>query len=94
MFCVYVLRSKKNGAKYVGYTNNLKRRLSEHNQGKNFSTMGRGPFELIYAEAYLNSKDAWAREKFLKSGWGKNYLERVLKNYWFQSKKLGGKSSK
>jgi len=84
---VYVLRSKKDNFNYVGCTNNLKRRLVEHNNGKVFSTRDRRPFILIYAEYYLNQQDAFAREKFLKTGWGKNYLKRALKNW---SKKLGG----
>lgn len=89
MWHVYVLKSKLDGNKYVGMTNNLRRRLAMHNSGKVFATSGRQPFEMIYIESYLNKFDAAAREKFLKSGWGKNYLQRVLSNY-FKSKKLGG----
>ena len=87
-YYVYVLHSGKDKSNYVGCTNNLKHRLSQHNSGKVFSTKNRRPLKIIYAEIYLNQQDAFAREKFLKSGWGKNYLKRVLKNYW--SKKLGG----
>ena len=51
---------------YVGYTNNLRRRLGEHNDGKNFSTAPRLPFELVYYEAYTAEADARRREKSLK----------------------------
>jgi len=89
MWHVYVLISKRDGDKYVGMTNNLQRRITMHNTGKVFATRNRHPFYPIYIESYLNQRDAAAREKFLKSGWGKNYLHRALK-YWSESKKLGG----
>lgn len=73
---VYVLRSETSGRLYTGCTSDLRKRLAEHNSGKSTYTKGRGPFELIYYEAYRNSKDAFAREKHLKSGPGKNYLKQ------------------
>jgi len=54
----------------------------EHAEGKVFSTKGRGPFELIYYEACSDSGDAFAREKYLKSGMGKRYLKNRLKRYF------------
>ena len=66
MFYVYVLKSKKDNKLYIGYTNNLKKRIQEHNKGKNFSTAQRGPFSLVYYEAFKSQKDATAREKKLK----------------------------
>ena len=91
-YYVYVLCSEIDKENYVGCTNNLKRRLIEHNAGKVFSTTKRIPLKPIYIEIYLNQQDAYEREKFLKTGWGKNYLKRVLKNYFREklSKKLGG----
>ncbi len=82
MFYVYVLRSQKDQKLYTGYTNDLKRRISEHNSGENFSTSPRTPFALIYYEAYINRNDAKNREKFLKTGWGRNKKKKVLKNYY------------
>jgi len=78
---VYVLRSEKDKCWYTGYTQNLKKRLSQHNQGKSLSTKNRGPFQIIYSEAGLNLDDAKAREKYLKSGMGKRYIKNRLKNY-------------
>lgn len=76
---VYVLRSKKDGNWYSGCTGDLRKRLKEHNEGKFESwTKGRGPFEVIYYEAYRNVKDAFAREKQVKSGPGKEYIKRRL----------------
>lgn len=66
MFYVYVLKSLKDQNLYIGYTNNLKRRLVEHNDGENVSTSYRRPFRLIYYEAYLSKVDAQQREKKLK----------------------------
>ncbi len=66
MFYVYVLKSEKDKKLYIGYTNNLKRRIQEHNQGKSFSTARRGAFSLIYYESFVSQKDATTREKQLK----------------------------
>ncbi|PJE67520.1 excinuclease ABC subunit C [Candidatus Shapirobacteria bacterium CG10_big_fil_rev_8_21_14_0_10_40_9] len=66
MFYIYILRSKKDGQLYIGSTNDLRRRLKEHNEGKVFSTKFRTPFELIYYEAYKIEKDARKRESNLK----------------------------
>ena len=66
MFYVYVLKSNKDDKLYIGYTNNLRRRVSEHNNGKNFSTKNRGTFSLVYYESYKSQKDATTREKQLK----------------------------
>ena len=66
MFYIYVLKSEQDEKLYIGYTNDLKKRIAEHNTRKNFSTRSRGKFELIYYEAYKSEKDARLREKMLK----------------------------
>ena len=66
MFYVYILRSKKDGNLYIGYSKDLRRRLEEHNLGKSASTKPRIPFELIYYEAYKSQEDALKREHMLK----------------------------
>ncbi|MFA5805658.1 MAG: GIY-YIG nuclease family protein [Melioribacteraceae bacterium] len=80
-FYVYVLKSKKDGKFYTGYTNNLKRRISEHNVGKVDSTRNRMPLELIYWEGCLNQSYAIQREKYLKTAWGKRYIKNRIKYY-------------
>ncbi len=72
-YYTYFLKSKRDDRFYTGSTDNLRRRLEEHNH--------RAPFELIYYEACLNEQDARAREKYLKSGMGKRYLKNRLKNF-------------
>jgi len=66
MFYVYALKSLKDGSIYIGCTNNLRRRVEEHNKGEGKSTKHRAPFELIYYEAYKSEKDAKYREHNLK----------------------------
>jgi len=66
MFYVYLLQSKKDKDLYVGYTEDLKRRFKEHNDGKNQSTKHRRPLVLIYYEAYRSRSDAEKREQMLK----------------------------
>lgn len=81
-FYVYVLQSLSNLQWYTGCTNNLRKRLDEHNSGKSSYTSHRGPYRLIYYEACLNEKDAYAREKYLKSGMGKRYLKNRMKRFY------------
>ena len=71
MFYVYVLHSTKDNGFYIGFSTDLKRRLSEHKRGASFATKSRGPWKLIYYEAYTEREDAEGREKFLKSGAGR-----------------------
>ena len=81
MFYTYILRSTKDKRWYTGCTKDLRKRFSEHNNGKVVSTMGRGPLELIYYEACRNESDAFYREGYLKSGPGKKYLKNRLKRF-------------
>jgi len=66
---------------YTGCTNNLRRRIKEHNEGKVQITKNRKPFKLIYYEACLNKEDAYQREKYLKTGMGKKYLRNRLRKF-------------
>ncbi|MEK7175887.1 MAG: GIY-YIG nuclease family protein [Patescibacteria group bacterium] len=66
MYYIYILKSQVDGNMYCGSTNDLRRRLTEHNDGKNRSTKARKPFELRYYEAYFNESDARSREWSLK----------------------------
>lgn len=85
MYYVYVLHSQKDGQLYTGYTSDLKRRLMEHSAGKTASLVYRLPVKLIYYEAYVDVADAKGRELFLKSGSGKTYLKKQLKNYFLKN---------
>ncbi len=82
MYYVYLLESQTDHNWYIGYSTDVERRLSEHNAHKNISTRFRGPFKLIYYEAYCHKKDALGREKFLKSGSGHRFLKKQLRHYF------------
>jgi len=80
MHYVYILKSKKNGKFYKGLTDDLKRRIKEHNSGNSTFTRNNGPWELVYYEAFKSEKDARIEEKFLKSGKGNERIKYLLKN--------------
>ena len=80
-YFVYVLQSVKDSKFYTGFTQDLDKRLSEHNSGKVNSTKYRIPLELVYFEASKDIQDATHREKYLKTTYGKRYIKNRLKNY-------------
>ena len=80
-YYIYILKSEKDGANYVGYTSDLKERLAFHNAEKVQSTKNRLPMKLIYFEDCLNQQDATKREKYLKTAWGKRFIKSRLVNY-------------
>ena len=88
MYYVYVLRSKKDGKLYTGFTENPEKRLKKHNTGEVLSTKGRGPFEIVYFEGCKNKTDALHREIYLKTSWGKRYVKNRIKNYMKKQNKL------
>jgi putative endonuclease len=81
MVYTYVLQSMKDNKFYTGSTNDLRRRIKEHEKGEVLSTKYRRPFELIYYEACINDYDARLREKYLKTAWGKRCIKNRLKHY-------------
>jgi putative endonuclease len=81
MFYVYILRSDSDYGLYIGFSTDLRRRIKEHQEGKAFATSFRGPWRLIYYEAYLEEADALGRERYLKSGGGRRFLKNQLRNY-------------
>jgi len=80
-YYVYVLLSMRDKKFYVGYTDNLKNRLKQHNDGKVKSTKNRTSLILVYCEICLNRQDATHREKYLKTSWGKRYIKNRIKCY-------------
>lgn len=77
MFFVYAIKSEVRYYIYVGMTNNVDRRVLEHNNGENRSTKAYKPFVLIYIEAFPSRIEARVKEKYLKSGIGKEYLKSL-----------------
>jgi len=84
MHYVYVLQSK-NKSLYIGYTNNIRRRILEHNRQENFSTKPYAPWKLIFFEGYLEENDAKRREKYLKTNQGSRLLKRMLKEFFWKN---------
>ena len=78
MWYVYVLESKQDNSWYIGCTDDLKNRFKKHNTGKSIYTSKKLPWELIYYEASRNKTDAFKRELYLKSGYGRRYLKKRL----------------
>ena len=79
MYSIYILLSQKNGKRYVGYTKkDPQARLEQHLAGCNMWTSQNGPFKLIYQESLKTKTEALKREKFLKSGQGRKWLDENL----------------
>ena len=79
MYYVYVLKNKEKGI-YIGYTADLKRRITDHNSNHKGYT-GKGDWECVYYEAYKDERDARAREKLLKRSWNsKKWLKDRIKH--------------
>jgi putative endonuclease len=83
---VYAIASLKNRQIYVGMTQNIERRIKEHNNGHTKSTRAYIPWELFFTEKANGSEQARTREKYWKSGIGKEKLKIILstinKNNW------------
>ena len=80
MFYAYILKSEKNGRYYIGSTDDLKRRLGEHNSGTGgIYTNKNRPFRLVYYEAYISYDLARRAERFYKTGKGREVLKSKVK---------------
>jgi len=77
MIYLYVIKSTKHKFRYVGITNNIDERIGRHNAGRNSSTKPYAPFTLVLKEVYDNYESARQREKFLKSGVGRQLLNSL-----------------
>jgi putative endonuclease len=77
-FNVYILHSQKTDKFYVGQTNNLERRLKDHNSGySNYSKAGI-PWNLVFAKVFDSRSEAMSYEKFLKSKKDKRFIEKLI----------------
>ena len=80
MYFVYVLVIESRNYIYVGMNNNLERRISYHNSGYNRTTRAYRPFRILQTEQFPSRIEARSREKYLKSGTGKELLKEILSN--------------
>jgi putative endonuclease len=78
MFYVYCLKSIERNYIYVGLTDNLDRRIEQHNTGQNRTTKAYRPFRLFHHEIFETRILARDREKYLKSGVGKEFLKTLV----------------
>ena len=78
-YFVYVLESQVDGRFYKGQTTNIENRLNEHNSGNTKSTKGFKPWKLVYFEQFDSVEESVAREKYFKSGSGRDFLKKLLK---------------
>ena len=76
-YFVYILKSKKDGALYTGYTADLKERLKAHNSGKVRSTKSKIPWDIVYFERHPSLESVLTRERYLKSSKSKRLKESL-----------------
>lgn len=83
MYYIYIIENREDKSWYIGFSTNVSRRISEHDSkiGGQYTANKKGEWGLIYTEGYQNKLDALGREKYLKSGAGRKYLKKQLKNY-------------
>ena len=83
-YFVYVLKSESTGQFYIGQTDNLIRRIAEHNdsdyRGTEYTKRHKGPWACIYKEEFKTRSEAMKREKELKAKKSKRYLAYLI-NY-------------
>jgi putative endonuclease len=77
MYYVYALKSQKINYIYVGISDKPERRIEQHNRGYNKTTKPYKPFTILIIEEYSNREEARKREKYLKSGCGKEFLKKL-----------------
>ncbi len=77
-YTAYILISRVARKTYVGHTNDLERRLEEHNRGKSLFSKRYKPWEFIYKENFNNETDAIRKEKYLKSAAGRRWIKKNL----------------
>lgn len=80
-YYVYILQSLKDNSLYIGYSSDLLARFRSHNNGESKVTKPFRPYTLIFYEAFRNSQDAKNREEFLKGGYGRRSIHKMLTRY-------------
>ena len=78
MYYLYILQSKKNNSYYVGVTNNIERRLEEHNLGSVKSTAHYRPWIIKRIEEFPDINSAYRRERFIKTKHSRKIIEIII----------------
>jgi len=81
MFYVYVLRSQLTGRLYTGSTADLEDRLRRHNEGRSPATRHGVPWALVHSESFATRSQAVRRERYLKTGRGRDELKRLVQGH-------------
>ena len=77
MYHVYVLRSEKTGRRYVGSSQDIEKRMRQHNSGQSLATRHGVPWKLIHCEKFTNRAEAVRQERFYKTGKGRDLLDQL-----------------
>jgi len=78
MYSVYILRSRATGRYYTGSTSDLARRLEEHTANLSRATKNHGPWELVHHEKFASRAEAMRRERYFKTGRGRDELQALI----------------
>ena len=78
MFYTYILKSDSYKKTYVGHTNDINKRIDEHNCGKSIFSRRYRPWKLIYKEEFLNEAESIKKEKYFKSRTGRRWIKKHL----------------
>ena len=76
-YFVYAIKSELDGRIYVGFSEDVEKRLKEHNSGKTKSTKGFRPWDIIFTQECDSRIEARKLEKYYKSGIGKEKLKQL-----------------
>ncbi len=76
-YFAYVLHSEVTGHRYVGSCQDLEERLRRHNAGESKSTKHGVPWKLVYCESFCTRSEAVNRERFFKTGKGRDFLDKI-----------------
>ena len=80
MFCVYIIKSESSNKIYIGQASDIDKRLKQHNDPNNnyskYTKQNKGPWKLIYKEEVASRSEALKRERFLKSGKGREFIKK------------------
>ena len=78
MFCVYIIQSEKDGSYYIGHTEDVEKRLSEHNAFNGRYTSSKKPWKIVYREKLLSKAEAAQREREIKKKKSRRYIEFLI----------------
>ena len=78
MYYMYILESKKDKTLYIGLTDNIPKRLKEHNSGMSKYTKGHSPYAIVFYSAFINRSLAVKFERYLKTASGRAFIKKKI----------------